>query len=105
MVYLTHYVDYPIYEPAEGGYYYSGREVAETERLSLRQAKRKLKQITEEAMKETPCDWKLMTNHRRYGYLNPGKALIRDSEYIGEGERYVIERTQGSLTTGRTPYC
>ena len=26
MVYLTHYCEYPIYEPAEGGYYYAGRE-------------------------------------------------------------------------------
>lgn len=26
MVYLTHYSEYPIYEPAEGGYYYAGQQ-------------------------------------------------------------------------------
>ena len=30
MVYLTHYTEYPIYEPAEGGYYYAGNEAFES---------------------------------------------------------------------------
>ena len=43
MVYLTHYTEYPIYEPAEGGYYYAGNEANEYYRLnSVKQAKRKL---------------------------------------------------------------
>ena len=32
MRYLTHYEEYPIYEAAEGGYYYAGNQVVESER-------------------------------------------------------------------------
>ena len=39
MRYVTHYEEYPIYEPAEGGYYYSGNQVVDTERMSKRKAK------------------------------------------------------------------
>ena len=34
MVYLTHYTEYPIYEPAEGGYYYTGRQAGSFYRLN-----------------------------------------------------------------------
>ena len=34
MVYLTLYEEYPIYEPAEGGYYYAGRYPIEFHRLN-----------------------------------------------------------------------
>ena len=40
MIYLSYYEEYPIYEPAEGGYYYSGAELVESERLSKRAAKK-----------------------------------------------------------------
>ena len=49
MVYLTHYKEYPIYEPAEGGYYYAGNEANEYYRLnSIKQAKRKLAKMRKE---------------------------------------------------------
>lgn len=32
MRYITHYEEYPIYEPAEGGYYYSGNKVVDSEK-------------------------------------------------------------------------
>lgn len=43
MRYVTHYEEYPIYEPAEGGYYYSGNQITETERMSKRAAKAKIR--------------------------------------------------------------
>lgn len=36
MRYISHYMEYPIYEPAEGGYYYSGNQLVESERKSKR---------------------------------------------------------------------
>ena len=42
MVYLTHYAEYPIYYPEEGGFYTAGNYVEEYYRLnSEKQAKRK----------------------------------------------------------------
>ena len=40
MVWLSYYEEYPIYEPAEGGYYYEGLALVKTERLSKRAAKK-----------------------------------------------------------------
>lgn len=34
MRYLSYYREYPIYEPAEGGYYYAGNQLVKSERLS-----------------------------------------------------------------------
>ena len=110
MVYLTYYEEYPIYEPAEGGYYYSGNEVVSYERLSKRAAKRKIKQLYEELKEDNSepgsrypdpilngsyDEWELINNNR----------LVRYSYYIGQGMSYVIERKLGSETMGRVPYC
>lgn len=46
MRYLSYYHEYPIHESAEGGYYYAGNELVSTKRLSKRQCKKKLEQIT-----------------------------------------------------------
>lgn len=94
MVYLTHYEEYPIYEPAEGGYYYPGNAVVDTERLSLRQAKRKLKELFKE-LKEFDEKWEMASV----------RFIYRNGKYIGEGESYVIERKLGSCKSGWEPYC
>ena len=36
MRYISHYEEYPIYEPAEGGYYYPGNHLVASERESKR---------------------------------------------------------------------
>ena len=111
MRYITHYTEYPIYENAEGGYYYAGNAVSETERLSKRAAKKKLEQIWKECKAEnlelfgteepTECD----------GYpwirieLNYGVIIKKDSKYIGNGESFIIERKLGSCAWGYKPYC
>lgn len=115
MRYVTHYEEYPIYEPAEGGYYYSGNQVINSEKLSKRKAKETLKRIWEEAKLE---------NLRKYGETEPmrdrdnygnriypwrisrdGNMVWRSSRYIGEGESYLIEKHVGSETRGYHPYC
>lgn len=125
MRYLTHYEEFPIYEPAEGGYYYAGNDVSEYTKLSKRQAKKQLMKLWEELDEE---------NLRLYGAKledikrdawgdfvdDYGRSIypwilartsqnvpfiIRDSEYVGQGESYVIERHLGSGRSGWRPYC
>lgn len=103
MRYLTHYEQYPIYEPAEGGYYYAGNEVSDYRKLSKRAAKKKIKEMYEELIVENEPD--------RYGYpqiymTNDGNEIhIRNSGCIGDAESWVIERKLGSERSGWTPYC
>ena len=105
MVYLTHYEQYPIYEPAEGGYYYAGNQITEYERLSLRQAKKQLKNLWEEAQRENENLDEKYKWHMTLPWRNERSQLVRFSKYIGEGESYVIERKLGSQTRGWEPYC
>ena len=91
MVYLTHYTEYPIYEPEEGGYYYAGREANEYYRLnSVKQAKRKLAKMRKELEAE-------------------GFEVFEDradmySKYIGESELWIIDKVYGSHESGRQIY-
>ena len=101
MRYLTHYEEYPIYEPAEGGYYYSGNQATETERLSKRKAKAEMKRLWEEAQEEN----KELSERDRWILSRDGNMLRRSSKYIGSGESYVIERNYGSQRRGYKPYC
>lgn len=96
MVYLSYYEEYPIYEPAEGGYYYPGLELVESERLSKRQAKKLFDEKAKEKIKDG--DWFLS---------NPkfGRYMRRTSRYIGEGAVFCIEKRKGMHKRGRIPYC
>ena len=114
MVYVTHYEEYPIYEAAEGGYYYAGIQMVESERMSKRAAKKLFKELWEQAKEENletfgeeePSN---ELNGRRiypWYYFCYNQPMIRKgSAYIGEGEYYVIERKQGKDVKGYEPYC
>ena len=92
MVYLTHYTEYPIYEPAEGGYYYAGQEADDFYRLnSEKQAKRILSKMAKELKDD--------------GYVVWEDGAYKRSRYIGEGESWVIEKVYGSDNRGWEPYC
>lgn len=114
MRHLTYYKEYPIYEPAEGGYYYAGNEIEETERMSKRKCRLRFNKIWEECEKENiengfteDADWakvyKLTGVHPWIKFDD--NCICRDSNYIGEGESYVIERKLGSQRKGYEPYC
>lgn len=45
MRYISHYEEYPIYEPAEGGYYYAGNQLVVSERKSKRQCRKDFEEI------------------------------------------------------------
>ena len=101
MRYLTHYEEYPIYEPAEGGYYYAGNEVVASERFSKRKARAEIKNLWEELQEEN----EYLTDGEKWILCNDGNKIQRYGYYIGEGESYVIERRQGSEEKGWHPYC
>ena len=93
MIYLTHYEEYPIYEPAEGGYYYAGQQPCEFYRLnSIKQAKRKLAKMRKELENE---GFVVDVNNL---YVN------RYSKYIGGGESWYIEKSYGQNRSGWHPY-
>lgn len=92
MVYLTHYTEYPIYYPEEGGYYTAGCYVEEYYRLnSEKQAKRKLAKLKKEL------------EQQGFKVYEDGAFLYR--RYIGECEEWKIEKKLGSDECGKTPYC
>ena len=98
MVYLSYYEEYPIYEPAEGGYYYAGAELVESERLSKRAAKKNMKELIEEAKE-------LTNNGEEKWTYNAYSGILREvTKYIGDGRFYVIERKKGSHARGWVPY-
>ena len=45
MRWISRYEEYPIYEPAEGGYYYPGNRLVESERKSKRQCRKDFEEI------------------------------------------------------------
>ena len=103
MRYVTHYKEYPIYEPAEGGYYYAGNEVSDCWKLSKRAAKKMIREIYKELITENESDY--------HGYPlifmsdDGNRVEIIKSGYIGDTESWVIERKLGSQRCGRVPYC
>lgn len=101
MVWLSYYEEYPIYEPAEGGYYYAGLALVKTERLSKRAAKRKFDEIAREYIEETKNEkFPWIKGNGRFG-----RFLYRDSYYIGEGAMYCVEHNAGEHEKGYQPYC
>ena len=91
MIYLTHYQEYPIYEPAEGGYYYAGQEAYEYYRFFTKWgARRHLAKMRA----ELEADGFQVTKDRAYKY----------EPYIGENERWIIEKTYGSHNKGKQIY-
>lgn len=95
MIYLTHYTEYPIYEPAEGGYYYAGQQADCYYRLnSMKQARRQLR--------------KMQKNLETEGFMvyldgNLCEAY-RPDKYIGNGELWITEKMYGSHNSGWRPY-
>ena len=117
MRYISHYEEYPIYEPAEGGYYYPGNQLVASERKSKRACKKNLLEIWEECKQDNTergfrednkDEWEqIRRNTHEYPWYfdREHNYIYKGSYYIGEGESYVIERNQGSQEHGYEPYC
>ena len=109
MIYAMMYSEYPIYEPAEGGYYYAGRTAADledNEYETVEEAIEDIKKWVEELNadefedKQWICvntDPKTAKEHmehmaKEFGE-EEGRALIayQPSKYIGEGAQIYVE--------------
>ena len=91
MAFLTHYCEYPIYEPAEGGYYYAGNEACGHRHfLTMWGAKRHLAKMRAELEME--------------GFIVYKDRAYLAGKYIGEGESWVVERKYGSRNSGKQIY-
>lgn len=114
--YLTYYEEYPIYEPAEGGYYYSGNQViAWYEYDNFYDAYRDIKTIAEDNELSTDC---IGGDFFTYSTGQLKKDLVSDdgstlvagdftSHYIGERRTLRFETEAGfeSDVRGWHPYC
>lgn len=114
MRYITHYAEYPIFEPAEGGYYYAGNQVVASERKSKNQCKKNLEEIWRDCKEdnlfnygmEIPDFDKDEYGNRIYPWVKiNSNRIVKRSRYIGKGESYIIEKHKGSETKGWEPYC
>lgn len=87
--FVSLYEAYPIYEPAEGGYYYEGERLVDS--YMVRTLKKARKQLRLEA--------------KNLGFDFIGKNYASNSgEYIGESEYIYIETVKGIHEHGWHPY-
>lgn len=96
MYYITYSQEYPIYESAEGGYYYAGKENIWTEKFStFRKAKLRMRKLLKKYLNEDDVNI-ISFNNQCFGY---------QSRRIGEG--WKIELTKDKLPEehGYKPYC
>lgn len=114
MRYISYYEEYPIYEPAEGGYYYTGNQLLRTERKSKRQCRREFEKIWRDCQKENEKngfvedrDWnEVVVNTGEYLWVRVDDNYIcKIGKYIGEGASYTIKRKSGSMESGWQLYC
>jgi hypothetical protein len=90
--FVSCYEEYPIYEPAEGGYYYSGRALSWYSHpiTSLKKARQKLRAFAKQEGFEKQC----------------GKnQFIIENKHVGEGVILRIETVLGAHESGRKIYC
>lgn len=100
--YVTCYSQYPIFEPAEGGYYYEGTTIEwYTPTKSLRRARKLLKRAVEEYYKEEGF-W---SEEVEEGIRDTANHFYHVSKYIGDGMEWHIETKLGRHEHGYKPYC
>lgn len=103
--YVSLYEHYPIYEPAEGGYYYNGTEltgnVLDTHK-SVKPHRFKRYASARRALIKAAKELNLEKFGGRDKYVDYDFIY---SKYIGEGSFLVIERRLGEHQMGRVPYC
>lgn len=89
--YVTYYSEYPIYEPAEGGYYYAGANARYSKGFQTREeAQAHLRELAEEEDMDIVND--------DYAQIN--------TKYIGEQDHIVVETRKSYLSgeKGYVPY-
>lgn len=89
--YLTYYEAYPIYEPAEGGYYYEGRNAIKWwESEDINELLNSISNFTEEfEMEMLHFDFDDIKDElKKWGYC---VVALTHAKYIGDDEYLVME--------------
>lgn len=106
MYYVSYITEYPIYEPAEGGYYYAGTQIQICRQFSTwKKANRFFQKLRKEFLEEHDWEMDRVNNFACGGvskWHNPFVAYY--SRYIGEGERVELTKEK-PVERGWTPYC
>ena len=108
--YVTYWREYPIYEPAEGGYYYAGSQNIWTASFNtFRKARRYFAKAAAEFREyivEGGGEERLYQYHmggrNRY---NEGSSIHYHSKYIGDGEGITITFGEPVRERIYEPYC
>lgn len=108
--YVTAVAEYPIYEPAEGGYYYTGTEIVWQRTF---QNRRKAKRFFNKTAREFKAEFEEEVAPRGYlPYRNSVNRYNRDgaymvmthnTQYIGQGHRLIM-RNRPFVESGWVPY-
>lgn len=106
MYYVSYITEYPIYEPAEGGYYYAGTTVQMCREFSTWKKANKFYQACRREFLEMWEYDKDRVYDNQWGgcgrWVHPN--IKHSSKYIGESEWLEITRTK-PVEQGWTPYC
>lgn len=106
MYYVSYITEYPIYEPAEGGYYYAGTTIEQCLEYSTWKKANKCFQAWRKEFINAHADEPERINDFVSGgcgrWAHPFVAY--NSRYIGEGEHIELTRTK-PVEKGWTPYC
>lgn len=106
MFYVAYITEYPIYEPAEGGYYYAGTQIQMCREFSSWKKANRFFQKCRKEFLEMHEGEEDRINDAAWGgvgkYVNP--AVYYFSRYIGEGESLELTRKK-PVEHGWTPYC
>ena len=89
--YVVLYKGYPIYEPAEGGYYYEGLEVSGYKKFTNRQDARKF--------------LRLYATTNNFNVAKNGLHAYKSGVNIGDSEEIYVERKIGYHIKGKQTYC
>lgn len=106
MYYVSYITEYPIYEPAEGGYYYAGTQIQMCREFSSWKKANRFFQKCRKEFLEMHEGEEDRINDATWGgvgkHVNP--AVYYFSRYIGEGESVELTRKK-PVEHGWTPYC
>lgn len=106
MYYVAYITEYPIYEPAEGGYYYAGTQIQMCREFrDWKKANRFYQKCRKEFIEMHEDEPERVWEYACGGIAKwGGSHTAYTSRYIGEGERVEISKKK-PVEHGWTPYC
>ena len=105
--FVTYITEYPIYEPAEGGYYYAGTVIEQCLEFQTWKKANKVFQTWRKEFLATHADEMDRVNDHVCGGCGKwsNHPFVRyNAPYIGDGERIELTREK-PIEYGYRPYC